>query len=111
LHHVVHRDRAKKLADICFVLNVEDTHVVNYALKKLARLHLIESVREGKEALYQATPEGIAACETYRKVREQCLTAALVREGIDGAELSQSAGFLRMLSGLYDQASRAATSL
>ena len=24
---------AKKLADICFVLNIEDTHVVSYALK------------------------------------------------------------------------------
>ena len=111
LHHVVHRDRAKKLADICFVLNVEDTHVVNYALKKLVLLSFVESVRDGKEALYRATAEGVAACEAYRKVREQCLTAALVGEGINGAELSQSAGFLRMLSGLYDQASRAATSL
>lgn len=31
LHHVNHRNRKKKLADICFVLNVEDTHVVTYA--------------------------------------------------------------------------------
>jgi hypothetical protein len=35
LHHVNHRARHKKLADICFVLNFEDTHVVAYALKKL----------------------------------------------------------------------------
>jgi predicted MarR family transcription regulator len=27
LHHVSHRERRKKLADICFVLNIEDTHV------------------------------------------------------------------------------------
>jgi predicted MarR family transcription regulator len=33
LHHVNHRGRAKRLADICFVLNVEDTHLVTYALK------------------------------------------------------------------------------
>lgn len=32
-HHVFHRQRPKKLADICFTLNVEDTHIVNYALK------------------------------------------------------------------------------
>ena len=37
LHSVNHRGRAKKLADICFKLNVEDTHIVNYALKKLIR--------------------------------------------------------------------------
>ena len=38
VHHVNHRGREKKLADICFVLNIEDTHVVSYALKKLASL-------------------------------------------------------------------------
>ena len=41
LHHVNHRGREKKLADICFVLNIEDTHVVSYAQKKLANLGLV----------------------------------------------------------------------
>src|SRR5213082_2265573 len=27
LHHICHRARNKKVGDICFVLNVEDTHV------------------------------------------------------------------------------------
>ena len=31
MHHVSHRARNKKLADICFVLNYEDTHVVAYS--------------------------------------------------------------------------------
>src|SRR5262245_18117219 len=35
LHHVHHRARKKKLADICFMYNIEDTHVVSYSLKKL----------------------------------------------------------------------------
>ena len=35
LHSVNHRARPKKLADICFKLNVDDSHTVNYALKKL----------------------------------------------------------------------------
>ena len=35
LHHVTHRARDKRLADICFIMNIEDTHLVNYALKKL----------------------------------------------------------------------------
>lgn len=37
LHSVNHRDRPKKLADICFKLNIEDTHIVNYAVKKLVK--------------------------------------------------------------------------
>ena len=33
LHSVNHRERPKKLGDICFKLNVEDSHTVNYVLK------------------------------------------------------------------------------
>jgi len=39
------------------------------------------------------------------------LTDGLVREGISGQSLSETASFLRLLSGLYDQASRAAASM
>ena len=41
LHHVHHRERSKKLADICFTLNYEDTHVVSYALKKMSAMGLV----------------------------------------------------------------------
>ena len=43
LHSVNHRGHAKKLADICFRLNVEDSHTVNYALKKLVKVGLEQS--------------------------------------------------------------------
>ncbi|MCB8829972.1 winged helix DNA-binding protein, partial [Escherichia coli] len=35
LHSVRHRGREKKLADICLVLDIEDTHVATYAIRKL----------------------------------------------------------------------------
>lgn len=118
LHSVNHRDRDKKLADLCFVLNVEDTHTVAYALKKLQRLGLVDARRSGKERLYATTEAGRAACERYRQVREACLVKALsafaggeaAPEDL-GAELGATAGLLRALSGLYDQAARAAASL
>ena len=31
LHHVTHRARDKRLADICFIMNVEDTHQIGRA--------------------------------------------------------------------------------
>src|SRR3954452_8124300 len=49
LHNVNHREKPKRLADICLVLNVEDTHLVTYSVKKLERLHLVTSGRAGKE--------------------------------------------------------------
>ena len=37
LHVLHHRERPKRLADICLMLNLEDTHVVTYALKKAGK--------------------------------------------------------------------------
>jgi len=112
LHTVNHRAREKKLADICFVLNVEDTHLVNYALKKLARAGLVEGERRGKETVWRTSPAGEAACLRYREVRESCLVETVRALGpFDAAETAAVARFLRACSGLYDQAARAATSL
>ncbi len=116
LHSVNHRARDKKLADICFVLNVEDSHTVAYALRKLAKAGLVAARRSGKETLYATTKEGRAACERYRRVREDCLVAALGAFA-GGApddlnrQIGTAADLLRALSGLYDQAARAAASL
>jgi predicted MarR family transcription regulator len=111
LHHIYHRSRKKRLSDICFQLNIEDTHTVNYALKKLQKAKLVQGNKVGKELFYSTTEEGGALCDKYREVREQCLVESL--KHIDGLpkDLHETATVLRTLSGLYDQASRAASSL
>ncbi|HEX7633809.1 MAG TPA: winged helix DNA-binding protein [Noviherbaspirillum sp.] len=111
LHHINHRAREKKLADIAFILNIEDTHVVNYSLKKLQALGLVETQRHGKEVLYSTNEAGKMLCERYSKIREQILVSGMSGDGTERAELSELARFLRILSGLYDQAARAATSI
>lgn len=112
LHSVNHRARDKRLADICFVLNIEDTHLVSYALKKLVRSKLVEATKRGKETVYGPTREGAEACARYRAVRESCLVETVRALGsFDDKEIASVARFLRALSGLYDQAARSATSL
>lgn len=112
MHHVYHRQRSKKLADICFTLNVEDTHIISYSLKKLERLGIVRSERNGKEALYSVTDQGTAYIKRYIEIREQCLIDGLEAGAGAGVEFNrQLAKTLRALSGLYDQAARAATSL
>lgn len=111
LHHVNHRDRQKRLTDIAFLLNVEDVHTVNYALKKLVKAGLISGERSGKEIFYSTTDEGQALCNAYRDVREQCLVDSLKTLDFKEDELKNVAAVLRSLSGFYDQASRAAASL
>jgi predicted MarR family transcription regulator len=116
LHSVSHRGREKKLADLCFVLNIEDTHLVNYSLKKLGQLGLVGRSRRGKENHYAATAAGAAACRKYKEVREACLIAAFdafggERGAAAAGQVDEAADLLRALSGLYDQAARAAASL
>jgi predicted MarR family transcription regulator len=109
LHHVNHRARNKKLADICFVLNYEDTHVVAYSLKKLVAADLVRTEKLGKEVLYAPTPSGDAVIARYREVREECLISNLDAEM--NSNIGDVARTLRTMSGLYDQAARAASSL
>lgn len=109
LHHINHRARNKKLADICFVLNYEDTHVVNYSLKKLLAAGLAVGDKVGKEVFYRPTEKGEEAVRKYREVREQCLMRSV--EGEMNPHIGELARFLRLMSGLYDQAARAASSL
>lgn len=111
LHTVNHRGRAKKLADICLVLNVEDTHTVSYALKKLERLKLVKAGKAGKEKTVTITEAGEKACLAYREIREALLVKAVRSLGLDEALLHDVAQRMRALSGHYDQAARAAASL
>jgi predicted MarR family transcription regulator len=111
LHQVNHRKRPKRLGDICFVLNVEDNHTVSYSLKKLVKLGLVQSERKGKEAFFGATDEGRNLCTSYRQVRDSCLVGSASSLGAGRDDISEIATLLRALSGLYDQAARAATSL
>lgn len=111
LHNVNHRHRPKRLGDITFVLNIEDQHTVTYALKKLTKAGLVESDRRGKERFYRTTPEGVRVCEDYRDLRKRCLVDTLLTMDHDADDLRHIADILRGLSGFYDQAARAASSL
>ncbi|SHM23786.1 winged helix DNA-binding protein [Roseibium suaedae] len=111
LHSVNHRGRAKTLADICLVLNIEDTHTVSYALKKLDKAGLIRSGRQGKEKTVSITKDGEEACVEYRRLREALLVEPMKALGLDERELSRLAATLRLVSGNYDQAARAAAAM
>lgn len=111
LHNVNHRSRAKRLVDICFMLNIEDQHTVNYALKKLVKAKLVSRERRGKEIFYRTTDAGGEVCRKYRDVRELCLTSAFKQMDTENADVRATAEMLRLMSGLYDQAARAASSL
>jgi len=111
MHLIYHRDKPKKLADLSLVLNQEDIHTVNYSVKKLEKKGLVDSQRSGNEKLIQATAKGEEFCRKYTEIRDALLVSSLNMLGDNQEKLSETASVLRTLSGLYDQAARAAASL
>lgn len=111
LHNIHQRETEQRRIDICFMLNIEDTHTVNYALKKLNKHGLIVGNKRGKEIFYSTTEEGHSVCEQYREIRDACLISGL--NAVDGEteKLSDIALTMRTLSGLYDQAARSAAAM
>jgi predicted MarR family transcription regulator len=72
---------------------------------------LVENERQGKENFFSTTSQGEALCLRYKEIREDCLVDSLGILGAGNQEIGELAKVLRSLSGLYDQAARAASSL
>lgn len=111
LHTVRHRDRPKRFMDVLLVLHIEDPHLANYAIRKLVASGLVTTRRQGKEKVIEVTREGIGFCDRYRDAREKLLVPNVKARGISEEALSQIAAQLRMLSGDYGEAARAAATL
>jgi predicted MarR family transcription regulator len=111
IHTIAHRSKPKRLADICLVLSIEDTHLVTYSVKKLDSHGLIVSGRSGNEKTVHLSKKGEDMVRGYTKLREQLLVAPVKSAGSDERRLSEVAALMRAMSGHYDQAARAAATL
>ncbi|GHC70424.1 winged helix DNA-binding protein [Limoniibacter endophyticus] len=111
LHSIRHRGREKKLADLCLVLDIEDTHIVTYAVKKLETAGLLTSRKVAKEKIVQITEKGADACARYAQIRERLLVDSTANARPSEETLSEIAAVLRFMSGAFNQAARSATTL
>lgn len=111
LHSIYHRGSEKKLADICLVLDIEDTHIVSYAVRKLEAAELLTTGRAAKEKTVKITKKGAEACDRYARIREHVLVDSTANARPSEATLSEVATVLRFMSAAFNQAARAATTL
>jgi predicted MarR family transcription regulator len=109
LHTVNHRARGRRLAEVCMVLNVDDTHLVSYSLKKLVAADLVKVLPIGRERHFETTPRGDEACMAYRKVREKFLVPSLAWLSGERNMVHDAGAFMRTMTAIYDQAGRFAT--
>ena len=103
---VLHKERPKRIADICFSIKIEDTHLVSYALRKLAKAGYVQSRKQGKETFYSATPAGGEVIDRYKAVRRKYLIRSLSMLSSSEVDLEHLASILHALSGIYEQAAR-----
>lgn len=109
LHAVNHRARSRRLTEVCMVMNIDDTHLVGYALKKLIAADLVVAHVQGRERVFEATAKGEAACLAYRKIRESYLVPSLEWISNSTERSRQAANFMQAMTALYAQAGRIAT--
>lgn len=111
LHSIRHRGREKKLADICLVLDIEDTHIASYAIRKLEKFGLLTTGKAAKEKTVKITDKGAEACAVYGQIRERLLVDSTANARPSEESLSEVAAILRFMSGAFNQATRSAITL
>src|SRR5947209_6806551 len=108
MHMLAYRNTALRASDLAFALAIDDMHLVSYSLKKLTKLGLITSAKSGKEVVYRATAAAAEDRNAFLEDRGRYVEPAirdLMASGMDVAALTKA---LRTLSGVYEQAARAA---
>ena len=110
LHLLVYRDRPLRGIDLAFALSIDDMHLVSYSLKKLVRLDAITSERIGKEVFYRVADKGRQHYAEFLEDRKRFLEPAMRYLSYGEYDLAALNDVLRALSGVYEQAARAAAS-
>ena len=108
MHLLAYRNTALRASDLAFALAIDDMHLVSYSLKKLTKMGLTTSAKSGKEVVYRATSEAVEHRKAFLEDRARYVEPAiqdLIASGMDIRALTTA---LRALSGVYEQAARAA---
>jgi len=108
LHAVNRRARRRRIAEICMIMNIHDTHLVSYALKKLISAGLVTVETSGREHFYETTPAGDEVCAGYLGKREQILFSKIMMVVPTGEEFDHGMSLISQMIALYDQATRLA---
>ena len=108
LHALSRRPKGQRLSEIGVVMNIDDTHLLAYSLKKLMNASLVEARRIGRERIFVTTGKGDTACANYHCVREKFLVREVAKRESDFTKFEKAATTLSDLASMYDRAGRAA---
>ena len=110
LHTLRMQGRPTSGASLARMLNRTDLPNIQYSLRKLSSLGLIDSVKEktGKTLNYSVTPEGLKLTDQYAELKRATLLDAYQDLPNIDAKLDGYTRALSVLTGLYEESARAA---
>src|SRR5690606_16749573 len=108
LHCVRMRGPAPSLSELLLFLNRHDVANLQYSLRKLTKMGLIESCRRNKrESRFSLTARGMHLTSIYAAIRDETLVRLCADEPTSLEALDQASSALEHLVGVYDQATQA----
>lgn len=112
LHVIRMKDKPKTIYDIARLLNRNDNFNINYSIRKLLKMGLIEKVRVTQASkkvsgFYQVTEVGIHNTDAYTEARKHILIAMFNQTS--ELNLDDIAKMLAKIKAIYDEADRTVT--
>lgn len=109
LHIIRMKDRPKSIYDIGRLLNRDDTFNIQYSIRKLLKMGLIEKCKFAQKILaYQITEAGTKNTDIYTRARRSILIDLFIKES--DLTLTEMTKTLTKLKAVYDEADRTAAS-
>jgi predicted MarR family transcription regulator len=109
LHIIRMNDRPKSVRDLALMTNREDIPNIQYSLRKLLKGGFIKRTGSGRAGVtYEVTPLGQRVTERYADIREVLLIGAVKRIPDLADKLEEAARTLELMTGIYEEAARAA---
>jgi predicted MarR family transcription regulator len=108
MHMLAYRNTPMRASDLAFALAIDDMHLVSYSLKKLTKLGLTTSTKAGKEVVYRATEPAFEHRNAFLEDRARYVEPTIEDLTASGLDIKALTKALRALSGVYEQAARAA---
>lgn len=110
LHVIRMNERPKRIKELARLTNRDDIPNIQYSLRKLAAAGLIERSGSGRTGVtYQVTRRGQEVTESYARIRQSLLIAALESAPGLRRRLADATQLLDLIAGIYDQIARTAT--
>lgn len=106
LHVVRMQERPKDAATIAQLTNRGDLPNLQYNLRKLVALGLLERIKAGTSAVFRVTDKGREITDRYAVLRRRLLTSNLTELADVTTKLQHAVRSMHVLTGLYAAASR-----